>query len=129
MGPVSTTAVAKSATIAAAGSSLTILGNMAGLTAADWALVIFCVFGSVFGGSYALQGEIDANHGHDSPEAKKARKLAVSMFAAQFLLGMVAAAYLDGNPWRIIPACLIIGMSGPIGLNAVKKFVSIGGGK
>lgn len=129
MGPVSTTAVAKSATIAASGSSLTILGNMAGLTGADWALVIFCVFGSVFGGSFALQGEVDAKHGHDSPEAIKARKLAVSMFAAQFLLGMVTAAAFDGNPWRIIPACLIIGMSGPIGLNAVKKFVSIGGGK
>ena len=97
MGPVSGTAVAKSATIAATGSSLTILGNMAGLTGADWALVIFCVFGSVFGGSYALQGEVDAKHGHDSPEAVKARKLAVSMFAAQFALGMAAAAQLTGS--------------------------------
>ena len=129
MGPVSTATIAKSATITASGSSLTILGNMAGLTGADWALVIFCVFGSVFGGSFALQGEVDAKHGHDSPEAIKARKLAVSMFAAQFALGMAAAAYLDGNPWRIIPACLIIGMSGPIGLSALKRLVSIGGGK
>ena len=129
MGPVSTSAVAKNATIAATGSSLTILGNMAGLTGADWALVIFCVFGSVFGGSYALQGEIDAKHGHDSPEAKKARKMAVSMFVAQFALGMVAAAAFDGSPWRTIPACLVIGMSGQLGLQALKKFVSIGGGK
>lgn len=129
MGPVSGTAVAKSATIAATGSSLTILGNMAGLTGADWALVIFCVFGSVFGGSYALQGEVDAKHGHDSPEAKRARKMAVSMFVAQFALGMVAAAAFDGSPWRTIPACLVIGMSGQIGLQALKKFVSIGGGK
>lgn len=129
MGPVSTTAVAKSATIAATGSSLTILGNMAGLTGADWALVIFCVFGSVFGGSYALQGEIDAKHGHDSPEAKKARKMAVSMFVAQFALGMVAASAFDGSPWRTIPACLVIGMSGQLGLHALKKFISIGGGK
>ena len=87
------------------------------------------VFGSVFGGSYALQGEVDAKHGHDSPEAKRARKMAVSMFVAQFALGMVAAAAFDGSPWRTIPACLVIGMSGPIGLQALKKFVSIGGGK
>ncbi len=129
MGPVSTATIAKSATLTASGSSLTIVGSMAGLTGADWAVVIFCVFGSGFGGSYALQGEVDAKHGHDSPEAVKARKLAVTLFGAQFLLGMVAAAYLDGNPWRIIPACLIIGMSGPIGLSALKRLISIGGGK
>ncbi len=129
MGPVSTATIAKSATITASGSSLTILGNMAGLTGADWAMVIFCVFGSVFGGSFALQGEVDAKHGHDSPEAIKARKLAVSMFAAQFGLGMVAAAAFDGSPWRTIPACIVIGMSGPIGLSALKRLVSIGGGK
>ena len=62
-------------------------------------------------------------------ERESAQSLQRSMFAAQFALGMAAAAYLDGNPWRIIPACLIIGMSGPIGLSALKRLISIGGGK
>ena len=78
---MSTATVAKSATAAASGSSLTILGNMAGLTGADWALVIFCVFGSVFGGSYAM---------------------AASTVALIFLLGAAASLAMPKPTGRMI---------------------------
>lgn len=129
MDPLTTQAAAKGAGIAGAGSAFTVLGNMAGLSGADWGLILFIVVAGISLGAYYSIGEVEAKHGPDSPEARKARHLVLSRLGVQFMLGIVAAAGVNGNVWQLIPACLVIGMSGPFISDIIKKFISIGGRK
>lgn len=133
MDPLTAQAAAKGAVVAGAGSAFTttftILDNMADLTGWDWGLVIFLIVAGISLGAYQTVGEVEADYGSDSPEAKKARKLALSRSGVQFCFGIMAAAAVDGNPWKLLGACLIIGMGGPTISDIIKKFISIGGGK
>lgn len=99
MDPLTTQAAAKGAVVAGAGSAFTILDNMADLTGWDWGLVIFIIVGGISLGARQTVGEVEADYGSDSPEAKRARKLALSRGGVQFCLGIMAAAAVDGNPW------------------------------
>lgn len=94
------------------GSMSVLLGDMAGLNLPQWMLLFGVVVLSIMAGGLAALGQIEANPQTTDAAKRAARVRAVTVLAAQILIGMVVAAQAGGNIWIIIPACLAIGWTG-----------------
>lgn len=101
-----------SAMTTAAGSFGPILGKMAGLSWQQWLLISGAVAIATIAGSLAALGQILTSPSITDKGKRAARITAATALAAQFLIGIVFAAQVDGNIWLIVPFCLSTGWGG-----------------
>jgi hypothetical protein len=120
---------AKSALPTAAGGMAGILGEMAGLSGLEWAVLLAVILGSTIAGAEAARGSVEADTTISDDEKRRRRRLGYSTLAAQILFGVVVAAQANGNLWITIPACLAIGWTGNAFLQSLARRMGLGGDK
>lgn len=94
------------------GSMSKLLGDMAGFSGFEWAVLMTVIVLATMAGNLAQLGQIEANPKNTDATKRSARVRALTVLAAQILMGFVVAAQAGGNIWIIIPACLAIGWTG-----------------
>lgn len=124
---MSATLATKGAAMTFAGGTTAILGQMAGLTANEWGVLVISVALSLFSGSLAALAMLEHHNGHDRERIARERRLRASIFASQFVFGMVIAAQVGGNIWFTMPACLAVGWTGTQFLDWLAKRSGFGG--
>lgn len=127
MSITASTTAAKGAAFAFAGGTMTILGEMANLSAEDWVLLLACIGACLLSGSMAAGAVFEAQNGHDMARVARERKKRAGIFAAQFMAGIIIAAQMHGSLWPTMAICLVVGWTGTQVLNWMAKRTGMGG--
>jgi len=125
---LSVEAATKGAAQAFTGGTAALLGQMGGLTAGEWFVVLGAIFLSLLSTNVAAYALVAYNNGHDQSKVARERRLRIGIFAAQYIFGVLIAAKL-GDLWGTMAVCLVVGWTGTQALDWLAKRTGFGDDK
>lgn len=125
---MSVEAATKGAAQAFTGGTAAFLGQLGGLTAGEWLVVLGAIFLSLLSSNVAAYAVVAYNNGHDQSKIARERRLRIGIFAAQYIFGVLIAAKV-GSLWTTMAVCLVVGWTGTQALDWLAKRTGFGGDK
>lgn len=107
------------------GGMAALLGQMGGLTAGEWFVVLGAIFLSLLSSNVAAYALVAYNNGNDRSKIARERRLRIGIFAAQYIFGVLIAAKV-GSLWTTMAVCLVVGWTGTQALDWLAKQTGFG---